>query len=337
MTLIAAVITKIDVVQVSDRLVSDRGIEFDPTANKQLVYLGPRWAVSMAYTGTAYIGKLPTDEWIAEALIQKPLPRIEKPWGPVVPAGQKFPVPHNSMPEGLVGSPVTQVGRQKTFPDLGVAMFHLAGQIDRAFDSGVVPRDAAAHGLEIVVAGWQWGVKKARRPVMFSLIRKPQTRCFRESFCERNLRSNRSWCGGIVPGGHVQAEDKAFLKAGIPSVRGPVDLEDLLINTVVRVSSRKSSVIGNEIMSVGILSPEHRTVRLRFVPVQPRQTELYGRVTNVAYTPFVISPSGIISPMMIIGNSSYSLHGWRILIAGTPPTGAVIGAGYPQRRKRLSG
>ncbi len=77
MTLIAAVITKIGVVQVSERLVSDRGTEFDSTANKQLVYLGHTWAVSMAYTGTAYIGKLPTDEWLAEALIGKPLPRIE--------------------------------------------------------------------------------------------------------------------------------------------------------------------------------------------------------------------------------------------------------------------
>ena len=58
MTLIAALITKIDVVQVSDRLVSDRGTEFDPTANKQLIYLGPTWAVTMAYTGKAYISKL---------------------------------------------------------------------------------------------------------------------------------------------------------------------------------------------------------------------------------------------------------------------------------------
>jgi len=77
-----------------------------------------------------------------------------------------------------------------------------------------------------------------------------------------------------VPGGHVQTVDRAFLKAGMQLVRGPVDLEDLLINTGVRVCARKSDVIGNEIMSAGILSPEHRIVRLRFAPVQPRQTEL---------------------------------------------------------------
>lgn len=138
-----------------------------------------------------------------------------------------------------------------------------------------------------------------------------------------------------MPGGHVQTVDRAFLKAGMQLVRGPVDLEDLLINTGVRVCARKSDVIGNEIMSAGILSPEHRIVRLRFAPVQPRQTELYGRSTNVSYTPFVISPSGVMSLMMVIGKSSCTLHGWRVLIAGTPPTAAVLAAGYPQQRKKL--
>jgi hypothetical protein len=58
--------------QVSDRRVTRaRGLrleEFDPDANKNLLYLAPDAIVSMGYSGGAFVEGVPTDTWIAQTL-----------------------------------------------------------------------------------------------------------------------------------------------------------------------------------------------------------------------------------------------------------------------------
>ena len=63
---------------VSDRLVS--GGVHDPLANKCIIYWARGALVSIGYAGLAYgLSKsnpnMPTDEWIAEKLWGKPIPR----------------------------------------------------------------------------------------------------------------------------------------------------------------------------------------------------------------------------------------------------------------------
>src|SRR5262245_33427538 len=77
MTLHLGRISQVFAIQISDRLVIG-GVE-DPLANKNLIYCARGSIVSMTYSGLAYgLGddpNMPTDEWIAEILLGKPIPR----------------------------------------------------------------------------------------------------------------------------------------------------------------------------------------------------------------------------------------------------------------------
>jgi hypothetical protein len=54
---------------VTDRLVTtNKGEQFDPHANKNIVFCARNAVVAMGYTGRAYIGKTPTDQWLVEKL-----------------------------------------------------------------------------------------------------------------------------------------------------------------------------------------------------------------------------------------------------------------------------
>jgi hypothetical protein len=52
---------------------------FDEFANKSIVYCAFNGILSISYTGHAFIGSLPTDQWIAEKLIGTSFPNNRKP------------------------------------------------------------------------------------------------------------------------------------------------------------------------------------------------------------------------------------------------------------------
>jgi hypothetical protein len=84
------------ILQLSDRLVSvqRRGslTPFDETANKTVIYFARDGWVSIGYTRLAYLGGIPTDQWIAEKLIGEELSSQRGPSG--------------GIPIGLVAGPV---------------------------------------------------------------------------------------------------------------------------------------------------------------------------------------------------------------------------------------
>ena len=53
---------------VTDRKVTTNGAEYDPDANKNILFGDRNAVVAIGYTGMAYIGTVPTDQWIAQAL-----------------------------------------------------------------------------------------------------------------------------------------------------------------------------------------------------------------------------------------------------------------------------
>ena len=69
-TLVLTLMSMHFVGQVSDRLVTLARTrdKYDPLANKAVLYLATNAFVMGSYTGPAYVGEIPTDEWIAESL-----------------------------------------------------------------------------------------------------------------------------------------------------------------------------------------------------------------------------------------------------------------------------
>lgn len=68
MTLTLTYITRDHIVQAADRLLTKGGTEFDPSANKIVLLSAKDGIGSIVYSGTAYIGEQPTDDWIANTL-----------------------------------------------------------------------------------------------------------------------------------------------------------------------------------------------------------------------------------------------------------------------------
>ncbi len=62
MTLILSLASSWFTLQVSDRLVTQAGKQFDPIANKNILYIGPDGIISLGYTGLAYLDGIPTDQ-----------------------------------------------------------------------------------------------------------------------------------------------------------------------------------------------------------------------------------------------------------------------------------
>jgi hypothetical protein len=68
LTLVLHVATPVHALHVSDRLVSRAEIPHDPLANKTVVLRATDGLLAFGYTRAAYIGGVPTDTWIADAV-----------------------------------------------------------------------------------------------------------------------------------------------------------------------------------------------------------------------------------------------------------------------------
>ena len=123
------VLTPRYVLQVSDRLLTQRTRAFDARSNKNIVYEASNGIITMAYSGPAYLEGVPTDRWITEKLHGKPLVDFAP--------GQPF---------------THKTGRAPQWLDVGSCIEVLRREVRRVYNSSRKPdRD-----LEVVLAGWQW-------------------------------------------------------------------------------------------------------------------------------------------------------------------------------------
>lgn len=125
MTFVGTLVAGRVVVQTGDRLLSRGGQRWDPLANKTVVLLGVDGSATISYSGLAYIGQKPTDQWIAEAVSER---------DPVF-AG-RLATRHDSTLR----------------PRIGLALANLRDAIERDFAS--LPRRDRISGLHIAVGGF---------------------------------------------------------------------------------------------------------------------------------------------------------------------------------------
>jgi len=135
------------ILQLSDRLVSvSQGSggpakPFDALSNKTAVYRANDAIVSIGYTGVAYLGDLPTDEWIAQVLWGEPLPE-PGPWG--------------GIPMRIRGKPIVR--------DIGTAIHKLKSELES------LPLKERGP-IAITIAGWKLARPKVDVPIVVQLQR----------------------------------------------------------------------------------------------------------------------------------------------------------------------
>src|SRR3972149_3397682 len=150
MTLILSRSSHRFVLQLSDRLITQGTAQFDRTSNKTIIFFAFGGFASLSYTGIAFVGDIPTDQWIAQQLTDSNLAQFGKPpamrsWGPA----RKI--------------------------DFGMSLYNLAGQLS-LLDTYV--RDQQwlsswmAQPFEIAINGYQWNSRGDIRPII-AWIEKP--------------------------------------------------------------------------------------------------------------------------------------------------------------------
>ena len=198
MTLILTAIHRHGVIQVADRLVTRQTNghveQFDPLANKTILFSARDAFVTLAYTGLAYIDGLPTDRWIAETLRDRPVALGHDGRRPVA----------------------LSFERVANWPSVGQAVLRLAGRVDMAMS-----RLSQAARLSIVVAGWQQYRTKRPRAIGLTIDR-PLGRLTQVLRLRRHL--GRGFGLITAPDGHLSDEDQRLVLDRVRQVT-PVDAE----------------------------------------------------------------------------------------------------------------
>lgn len=315
MTLIASSAAYNGCIQLADRMVSIRLREFDPQANKSLLFPLDNAAVAIAYTGRAYIGRTPTDEWLAEKIIGQPL--VRGPNGPVAAIS--------------VGSmPSLQV-------DFSQALLHLKNSIDKVFQSDLVsPGKPHERRLELAIVGWMWKRRRRNhaRPILCHLIREsmqptdvqwlprhdwvPQT--------PRAIVRFGSWAPSQL---HVMNEEA--LRAAASGGTNVQLVERRLAELMRKRAAESPGYISSDLMVTRIDHPRRGVISVEYLS---SPSEHATEFAAIGFSPWIITKNRVQAPCAQIGVFSIGAADWEVK-TGRPGRfrGLVGGLLSHERRK----
>jgi hypothetical protein len=300
MTLHVGVLSRDFVCQIGDRLVSvrpsrrrDQLKEWDTAANKNIVIRTAGLNAVASYTGLAYIGELPTDDWLA-SLVVGPL------WPPMFP-NQGRPVRFHHK-----------------FITLQMVVESIRSGISREF-SQLTPTERQ-NGLTVMLNGFTW--KRFRHEAAFH----PRPFTIWISYSPRAPRhvlvspTPRLWvmqgewklCHiGVNPGLHVA---DAVTELSARSELSDLDVELSLRDAFRAVHADPSiSGVGDEFMAVTI----YRSQRIRVCYLRTGDPQR-SVPDEKAYTPWVISTNVVAPPMEYDHSTTFGINDW-LEFANIPP------------------
>ena len=269
MTLILNAATQGFVAHASDRLLTKRiggkARVHSDTENKSLIVIARDAICLIGYTGSAYIGRTITDEWLASVITQKPQNR-------------EF-----ALSMGNLGN---------------ISLNTLLWRLERAVRSAPLPPSASYLGLSIS------GIRIRRKRVRSFIREIERNRSItRSSGYMRAPKSPRfhglSQLGDTVPYSMLMETIGAEFDGGLIT---PEAFRKGMVQTI-RDKSRTSKLVGNEITSITIV-PNGREfdVTWYFDSEKKRQGALVaadGAIRNVFegfYSPWIISPGMVAKP-----------------------------------------
>jgi hypothetical protein len=318
-TLILTTISHHGIVQVVDRLVTRRtqsGLDrFDPRANKNVLLAAKDALVTISYTGLAYLDDLPTDEWLVQTVLRRPIPR-----GPdgVRPAAIVFDSP-------------------STWPSIGEVVEGLAGSVAAAF-ARLTPKSWQDSPLTIFGAGWQLYRKKRPRPIAFTVSKQEGVAPVTIDRLPRHIGS-RVYLSAL-PDGQISREEHRALLQEI--VNSPPSHSDRIMVSFLREISKRETTVGDQVTCVQIGHPREGVARVRYdslVEDRVQLTMARGSLTvPVAFTPWIVTRGLSAAPAVLGGSATTQLDigPWTLDLGGGPPSHntGLIGLHSSQMRPR---
>ena len=314
MTLILSRSSHRFVLQLSDRLVTQGSAAFDPISNKTVLFFALGGMASLSYTGIAFIGDLPTDQWIAQQLTGFDLTRFEKP------------------PAMASRGPPSKI-------DFGMSLYNLAGQL-QVLENHVSERDWLSswdtRPFEIAINGWQWNSRGSTRPIIAWIEKPAGTRAATLGYADRNWYAGRTVSIVATPSGYI---DGATIDRIGTDLRGSdADASERVLTDAMRAVARASPHVGSDIMSVLLGPPYTGYARVKFISTEGHSLELYGgkhrSTMPAAFTPWIAGPSSLHAPSLISRSYEVALGPYIVQVTG-PAAHARLGvvSGLVRRKR----
>lgn len=302
MTLILSRFSRLFVLQVTDRLVTQAGKPFDAISNKNLVYIARDGILALGYTGVAFLDGIPTDHWMAEKLTGGAIKNPRRPG-------------------------TLQFGPLAKWCSVGLAEQVLASELNASFSKLTVIPIAKRLPFEIQIVGWQWGRGKRPRPFLSSIQKRENTSAFILTHSVRHL--GRNFFVAVSPEANTHFIGKPSLLASLRGIKCADDAERALAKAIHEASLR-TPLIGPNCMSILLPPPHLRQARIRYIGA-PAFAQLISasdparRLTfPAAFSPWVIGPGLIHAPSIISGGFTDNVGGFEVrLEAPEPPVPGI--------------
>ncbi len=317
MTLVLTAASPLYVVQVSDRLLTkaapgEKYAPFDPVANKTVVYRATDGLVTIGYSGIAYIGETPTDEWLAEVLWGEPLHRGA---------------------DGI--RPAIAFQRRAVDWDIGLAAIKLQEAINN-----IPAGKMLGHGLFLTIGGWQISHRHLR-PVIIELTRAAKSVTTTLERAARTAQKGRDFLLAHI-GAHITNPTlRAYLTAHKAEHGSRLTIEDAekIMAQIIRDTAGHQPTVGSHLMSVLLPKPGMGQPLCRFIESAPHFARLVSKTTDVtmptAFCPWLIGPGVLYPPSMVVGETTIGLGGIDFVIHGAAAKTSITGLSSSVRRPRL--
>ena len=268
----------------ADRLVTKRGKEHDRFADKTILFCATNCILSIGYTGLAYVGEKPTDQWIVEQLTR------------VI----------DDRPMAIRSGSFDHVDVGRALARIHDAFERYPAQLPHAWRKYWA--DAA-----VFTGGWQWTSRGHSRPILASITNNPSDTSCQLEYAERHWyvgkgEQVRLWGGPLE---NAPGEDRTQLRNRLAEVKTRDDVEQALVHFIRNVANR-NRLVGQNCMSILLSPPRFGIARVRYMPrIAPDDDDL-SDVASVAYTPWIVGENLILALSLIRGKR------WTIQLGVTP-------------------
>lgn len=312
MTLILSITTPHASVHASDRRVTMAAPRatpriYSPLENKTIIFVAADAVGTIGFTGIAFVGQQPTDQWLANVLA---------------------PQPEGAPPLGSFAFGSGGLGRAK----LRTIIWRLAEAMAK------LPWSMRKYGLTVQVAGYRIRRRRSvpfcaevvwegRAPKIDGWMRLPRT------------RQQRSIVAQVGDGWPISRASKAL--ADYAEATGRKDVEAIRLAAVEAIRERASetTTVGSDLMTVVVPNPiASREIVWRFEPEALHQAAIIGPTTNekfeATYSPWIITPGSVSCPSIGIGGMDVHSDGFVIRCGNEiapRAKGLVLGMSHQRR------
>lgn len=299
------------VTQAVDRLLtpSSGGLPFDAKSNKSIVYACRDGIVSIAYTGIAFLGNIPTDQWLVEQITGLQFDRDRKPAS--IGLGQNW-------------EPTAGLGRTMQFVQLALQEVVKSIPVGRK-------REWQKQQFDLVAAGWTWNKRGRARPIIVRLCKQADNNEFQMNYTNRQWHYPRAQ--GIpfkvvaAPASNYTRQDVTMLKSLIANKTWQ-DAESVMVEEIRRIAEINSHV-GKHALTVTLSPPKYARGFVTDRPVTPlvhsiRNSFFPDLKAEVHLSPWLIGRNVIQPPALLSHTEEVRLSNYTLTLSGPNMPGPMF-------------